>query len=69
MHRNYCFRRKRHSYTACDAALVASTKYISISCVISTKCDHRISILHAGAVLTGAASLAGGELWRRRGGV
>ena len=24
MHRNYCFRRKRHSYAACDAALAAS---------------------------------------------
>ena len=24
MGRNYCFRRKRHSYAACDAALAAS---------------------------------------------
>ena len=24
MDRNYCFRRKRHSYAACDAALAAS---------------------------------------------
>ena len=24
MHRNYCFRRKQHSYAACDAALAAS---------------------------------------------
>ena len=27
MDRNYCFRRKRHSYAACDGALAAS-KYI-----------------------------------------
>ena len=24
MHHNYCFRRKQHSYAACDAALAAS---------------------------------------------
>ena len=24
MHRNYCFRRKQHSYVTCDAALAAS---------------------------------------------
>ena len=29
MDRNYCFRRKRHSYAACDAALAASI-YISM---------------------------------------
>ena len=28
MHRNYCFRRKRHSYAACDAALAASNTNI-----------------------------------------
>ena len=28
MYRNYCFRRKRHSYAACDAALAASLLYI-----------------------------------------
>ena len=27
MDRNYCFRRKRHSYAACDAALAASKVY------------------------------------------
>ena len=32
MDRNYCFRHKRHSYAACDAALVASIYYnISIN--------------------------------------
>ena len=32
MDRNYCFRRKRHSYAACDAALAASIliKYVLI---------------------------------------
>ena len=29
MDRNYCFRRKRHSYAACDAALAASLYYNS----------------------------------------
>ena len=28
MDRNYCFRRKRHSYPACDAAFAASIKII-----------------------------------------
>ena len=29
MNRKYCFRRKRHSYAACDAALAASLYYNS----------------------------------------
>ena len=27
MHHNFCFRRKQHSYAACDAALAASKDY------------------------------------------
>ena len=27
MRDNYCFRRKQHSYAACDAALAASNNY------------------------------------------
>ena len=35
MDRNYCFRRKRHSYAACDAALAAS--YFNINtCIVTT---------------------------------
>ena len=30
MDRNYCFRRKRHSYAACDAALAASLYIIIV---------------------------------------
>ena len=30
MHRNYCFRHKRHSYAACDAALAASMIILNV---------------------------------------
>ena len=30
MDRNYCFRRKRHSYAACDAALAASSSIMKM---------------------------------------
>ena len=33
MHRNYCFRCKRHSYAACDAALAASLFWKKKQCV------------------------------------
>ena len=35
MDRNYCFRRKRHSYAACDAPLAASIYIILVSIWIS----------------------------------
>ena len=59
MDRNYCFRRKRHSYAACDAALAASyyiyiySPYIVYVCEhgkgYKIKCPptHYINILHA----------------------
>ena len=37
MHRNYCFRLKRHSCAACDDALAASHVYI---CANITKYEH-----------------------------
>ena len=36
MHRNYCFRRKQHSFAACDAALEYK-KMIEYNSVCSTK--------------------------------
>ena len=33
--REYCFRRKRHSYAACDAALAARNKNKSLRAVLS----------------------------------
>ena len=36
MDRNYYFRRKRHTYAACDAALAASRYIISIKVLIKT---------------------------------
>ena len=37
MDSNYCFRRKRHSYAACDAALAASLYYNNIQ-YLNIKC-------------------------------
>ena len=48
MDRNYCFRRKRHTYAACDAALAASI-YIKLVVVLAHGCvgtwyHHNVSI-------------------------
>ena len=34
MHRNYCFRRKQHSYAACDAALSKDIKVTYVQLIL-----------------------------------